>query len=274
MNGLRILAPAKLNLFLHVTARRADGYHELQTLFQLLDWGDTLTLTHDATPGVTLEGALEGVPDDDNLIVRAAKTLLPTGAGVRISCNKTIPMGGGLGGGSSDAASTLLGMNSLFGLGKDEDTLAELGLALGADVPVFVRGHSAWAEGVGEQLTPVALDETWYVIVHPGCHIPTAEIFSDPQLTRDTAAITMSAFFAGHSRNDLQNVVVKRWPAVHDALIWLSQYGPARMTGSGACIFVAVASEEDARRIAGSVPQDWRGIAARGINRRPDPVVF
>lgn len=274
MNGLKLLAPAKLNLFLHVTGQRADGYHELQTLFQLLDWGDTLTIEPLDSPGIQLTGDSSGIPVEDNLIVRAARRILPDGYGVRIHCDKRIPMGGGLGGGSSDAAATLLGIDQLFALQTSIDQLAAIGLALGADVPVFVRGQSAWAEGVGEQLSPVALPERYYVVVHPGCHIATGEIFTDPELTRDTAAITMSAFFAGYSRNDLQPVVERRWPAVHDALVWLGRFAPALMTGSGACVFAAFQSEREAAQVASEVPEAWRGFVARGINRRPEPVTF
>ncbi|MEE4204380.1 MAG: 4-(cytidine 5'-diphospho)-2-C-methyl-D-erythritol kinase [Halieaceae bacterium] len=268
------MAPAKLNLFLHVTGQRSDGYHTLQTLFQLLDWGDTLTIERSTTPGIQLFDGGVGIPREENLIVRAAKQLLPQDQGVVIHCDKQIPMGGGLGGGSSDAAATLLGIDQLFALETPIDDLAAIGLQLGADVPVFVRGHSAWAEGIGEHLSPVDLPPRWYVVVHPGCHIATHEIFTDTELTRDTAAITMSAFFAGHSRNDLQTVVERRWPAVHDALVWLGQFAPALMTGSGACVFAAFDNESDAKQVAERVPAQWRGFTARGINRRPEPVMF
>jgi 4-diphosphocytidyl-2-C-methyl-D-erythritol kinase len=183
-------------------------------------------------------------------------------------------MGGGLGGGSSDAAATLLATNILFELGHTIEALADMGLALGADVPVFVLGRSAWAEGVGERLTSIELEERWYVVLHPNCHVSTGQIFTDPQLTRDTAAITMSAFFAGQSHNDLEMVVCRLWPEVQNALDWLRQFGAAAMTGSGACVFVDTDSEATAKDIVAQIPAPWQGYAARGINQRPDPVVF
>ena len=269
-------APAKLNLFLHVTGRRPDGYHELQTLFQLIDLSDTVSLT------VTDEGRIErpagpaGVDPDSDLTVRAAKALqAATGcrAGASIRIAKRIPMGGGLGGGSSDAATVLLALNHLWGCGLPVDELARLGLPLGADVPVFVRGSSAWAEGVGEQLVPVELPERWYVVIHPGVAVPTRDVFQSPELTRNTPVITIRAFFgpggSSGSRNDCEPVVRARYPEVADALSWLGNFAPARLTGTGSCIFAAFGSAMDAERVAARAPDRWRAFVAQGLNVSP-----
>tara|TARA_B110000503_G_C7036378_1_gene366279 strand:+ start:82 stop:930 length:849 start_codon:yes stop_codon:yes gene_type:complete len=267
---LTCLSPAKLNLFLHITGIRADGYHTLQTLFQLLDWGDTLRFSLSNIPGVRIQSGFNGMPDDDNLIIRAARLLARPDLGVDIEVDKVIPMGGGLGGGSSNAATTLLALNALWGLDFSVQQLADMGLQLGADVPVFVRGRTAWAEGIGEVLQPLTLPASWYVILVPDCHVSTGEIFSDLHLTRDTAPITISAFFAGQIRNDLQAVVEQRYPAVRNALIWLNKYSPAIMTGSGACVFSAVDKEADARTIAAAaseaLPALKQVVVARGTN--------
>jgi 4-diphosphocytidyl-2-C-methyl-D-erythritol kinase len=269
-------APAKLNLFLHVTGRRPDGYHELQTLFQLIDLSDTVSLS------VTDDGRIErpagpaGVDPDSDLTVRAAKALqAATGcrAGASIRIAKRIPMGGGLGGGSSDAATVLLALNHLWGCGLPVDELARLGLPLGADVPVFVRGSSAWAEGVGEQLVPVDLPERWYVVIHPGVAVPTRDVFQSPELTRNTPVITIRAFFgpegSSGSRNDCEPVVRARYPEVADALSWLGNFAPARLTGTGSCIFAAFGSAIDAERVAARAPDRWRAFVARGLNVSP-----
>jgi 4-diphosphocytidyl-2-C-methyl-D-erythritol kinase len=269
-------APAKLNLFLHVTGRRPDGYHELQTLFQLIDLSDTVSLS------VTDDGRIErpagpaGVDPDSDLTVRAAKALqAATGcrAGASIRIAKRIPMGGGLGGGSSDAATVLLALNHLWGCGLRVDELARLGLPLGADVPVFVRGSSAWAEGVGERLVPVELPERWYVVIHPGVAVPTRDVFQSPELTRNTPVITIRAFFgpegSSGSRNDCEPVVRARYPEVADALSWLGNFAPARLTGTGSCIFAAFGSAIDAERVAARAPDRWRSYVARGLNESP-----
>ena len=269
-------APAKLNLFLHVTGRRPDGYHELQTLFQLIDLRDTVSLS------VTDDGRIErpagpvGVDPDSDLTVRAAKALqAATGcrAGASIRIAKRIPMGGGLGGGSSDAATVLLALNHLWGCGLPVDELARLGLPLGADVPVFVRGSSAWAEGVGERLEPVELPERWYVVIHPGVAVPTRDVFQSPELTRNTPVITIRAFFgpegSSGSRNDCEPVVCARYPEVADALSWLGNFAPARLTGTGSCIFAAFGSAIDAERVAARAPDRWRAFVARGLNVSP-----
>ena len=268
---LTCLSPAKLNLFLHVTGQRVDGYHTLQTVFQLLDWGDTLHFTPSDTPGIRILSGFDDVPEDDNLIIRAARLLARPDLGIEISADKIIPLGGGLGGGSSNAATTLIALNALWKLNFTVPQLADMGLQLGADVPVFVHGHSAWAEGVGDILQPLQLPERWYVILVPDCHVSTAEIFTDQQLTRDTAPITISAFFAGQIHNDLQAVVERRHPAVRKTLIWLNKHSPAIMTGSGACVFSAVDKEADARTIASAaseaLPALKQVVVARGTNR-------
>ena len=202
-----LLSPAKLNLFLHITGRRPDGYHELQTLFQLLDWGDILTFTPNESGEVTLDGDDIGIPDHENLILRAASTLRRNTLGAAISLQKRIPAGAGLGGGSSNAATTLLALNHLWRLNLPNEHLREMGAALGADVPVFVGARSAWAEGIGEILSPVTLPRRWYLILVPGCHVSTGQIFSHRQLTRNSKPIKMAAFFEGDSRNDCQNLV-------------------------------------------------------------------
>lgn len=277
---IECLSPAKLNLFLHVTGQRPNGYHELQTVFQLLDWGDEMVFERTSTGNVELVNGVPGVAEEDNLILRAASLLQRplkkgqqrTGPGARITITKHIPMGGGLGGGSSNAASTLLMLNRLWELDRSIEELTALGLQLGADVPVFVRGHSAWAEGIGDQLIAMDLPERWYVILIPDCHVSTAEIFSAPELTRDTSAITMSAFFEGDVRNDLQEVVAARYPKVRKALNWLNKFAPAMMTGSGAAVFAPIDTEARARELASAAESAFDVVVARGINRSP-PVV-
>jgi 4-diphosphocytidyl-2-C-methyl-D-erythritol kinase len=269
-------APAKLNLFLHVTGRRPDGYHELQTLFQLIDLCDTLSIR------VTDDGRIErpagpaGVHPDSDLTVRAARALqAATGcsAGATLRITKRIPMGGGLGGGSSDAATVLLALNHLWRCGLSIDALAGLGLPLGADVPVFIRGFSAWAEGVGERLDAVELPARWYVVIHPGVAVPTRDVFQSPELTRNSPVITIRAFFelAGGSgtRNDCEPVVRARYPEVADALSWLGNFAPARLTGTGSCIFASFATAIEAERVAARAPDRWRAFVARGLNVSP-----
>jgi 4-diphosphocytidyl-2-C-methyl-D-erythritol kinase len=265
---IEALSPAKLNLFLHVTGRRANGYHELQTAFQLLDWGDRMRFEISDTPGIELNPSVAGVPNEDNLIFRAAASLgLPQDRGVAISIDKVIPMGGGLGGGSSNAAITLLALNDLFDLGHSVDELALKGAALGADVPVFVRGTSAWAEGIGDELMPLELPARWFVIIYPDCHVSTQEIFGAPELTRNTPPITVSAFFEGPVRNDLQPVVESRYEQVSTAIKWLSDHGSAMMTGSGACVFASFQSQAEAQRVAASAKGEFSVFVAKGINR-------
>ena len=265
---IEALSPAKLNLFLHVTGQRANGYHELQTAFQLLAWGDRMRFEITETPGITLNPPVAGVPNEDNLIFRAASSLgLPEDRGIAISIEKVIPMGGGLGGGSSNAAVTLLALNDLFDLGHSINELALKGAALGADVPVFVRGTSAWAEGIGDELMPLELPARWFVIISPDCHVSTQEIFDAPELTRNTAPITVSAFFEGPVRNDLQPVVESRYEQVSAAVKWLSNHGSAMMTGSGACVFASFQSQAEAQRVAETAKSEFNVFVAKGINR-------
>ena len=265
---IETLSPAKLNLFLHVTGRRPNGYHELQTAFQLLDWGDWMRFEVTDTPGIALNPPVAGVPNEYNLISRAASSLaLPKDCGVAISIEKVIPMGGGLGGGSSNAAVTLLALNDLFDLGHSIDELALKGAALGADVPVFVRGTSAWAEGIGDELMPLELPVRWFVIIYPDCHVSTQEIFGAPELTRNTPPITVSAFFEGPVRNDLQPVVESRYEQVSTAIKWLSNHGSAMMTGSGACVFASFQSQGEAQRVAEAAKGEFSVFVAKGINR-------
>lgn len=271
---LRITAPAKINLFLNITGRRPDGYHSLQTVFQLLDIGDTLDIVANRTGQVVLDGPDLGIADSDNLVVRAALALqalpaTPADRGATIRLEKRLPSGGGLGGGSSDAASTLLALNALWGLQLTDAALAHIGADLGADVPVFVRGRSAWAEGIGEQLTPLDLPAAWYVVIKPDCAVHTGEIFSHRELTRDSAPITMHAFFAGYSRNDCQPIVRLLYPEVDNALNWLQKFGNARLTGTGACVFCQCDSEASAQRIAQQAPARWRAWVAVGLNQSP-----
>ena len=265
-------APAKLNLFLHVTGRRADGYHELQTLFQLIDLCDTVAIEVRADGRIERSAGPADIPAEHDLVVRAARAL-QAAAGTRLGASirviKHIPIGGGLGGGSTDAATTLLALNRLWGCGLSVDVLAELGLPLGADVPVFVRGFSAWAEGVGERLEPVLLPERWYVILQPGVGVSTREVFQSAELTRNSPLITIRAFFESGGRNDCEPVVRARWPEVAEALEWLGRYASARLTGTGSCIFAAVGSPEEAERIAARVPDKWRSFVARGLNVSP-----
>jgi len=265
-------APAKLNLFLHLTGRRADGYHELQTLFQLIDLADTLCVSVRADGEIDRPAGPPGVPPEADLVVRAARTLKAatgTALGASLRVRKRIPMGGGLGGGSSDAATALLVLNELWDCGLAVEELAALGLPLGADVPVFVQGFSAWGEGVGERLTAVTLPETWYVIVHPGVAVSTARVFQSPELTRNSPLITIRAFFESGGRNDCEPVVRAQAPEVADALDWLAREAPARLTGTGSCVFAACASAVAAERLAARVPDRWRSYVARGLNRSP-----
>lgn len=269
---LTLPAPAKLNLMLHITGRREDGYHNLQTVFQLLDRGDQLSFTARDDSRMTLTPAIEGVPFDDNLIIRAAKLLQKASGchtGIDIHLDKKLPMGGGIGGGSSNAATTLVGLNHLWRCGLNIDELAELGRQLGADVPVFVRGHSAWAEGVGEHLQPLQLPESWFLVLTPDCHVSTAEIFCHKRLTRDTPIIKVAAFFEGDSQNDCQPLVRDLYPEVDFALTWLSQYGNSRMTGTGASVFAAFDSEASAQAVLEKIPNELSGFVAKGVNISP-----
>ena len=279
ITSLTCPAPAKLNLFLHVVGRRADGYHLLQTLFRFIDLNDTLHFTLREDGEVRRINALEGVPAEQDLCVRAARLLQQECActlGVDISLEKRIPMGGGLGGGSSDAATTLLGLNKLWGLGLSRARLLQLGLTLGADVPVFIFGENAFAEGVGEQLQAFPLSDAWYVVLFPPVHVPTAKIFTHPELTRDTNSITIRALPIGQSLttvgwlgNDLQSIVCKLYPEVAQYLAILGNFAPAMMTGSGACVFAEFASEAEAQKVLQQLPEGMKGVVARGLPQHP-----
>jgi 4-diphosphocytidyl-2-C-methyl-D-erythritol kinase len=265
-------APAKLNLFLHVTGRRADGYHELQTLFQLIDLCDTITITVRADGRIERPVGPANVPPDADLTLRAALALQQetgTGLGADLRLHKRIPQGAGLGGGSSDAATTLLALNELWECRLSLDQLALLALPLGADVPVFIQGSSAWAEGIGERLTPVSLPPAWYVIIYPGIGISTREVFQSPELTRNSRLITIRAFFESGGRNDCEPVVRARSPEVAAALDWLGREGSAALTGTGSCVFTARASAADAERLAARVPDRWMSFVARGLDSSP-----
>lgn len=270
-------APAKLNLFLHVTGRRPDGYHTLQTLFQFLDVGDELRFDLTGDGRIARANLLPGVPEDRDLCVRAARLLQAasgTTQGAVIHLDKRLPLGGGLGGGSSDAATTLLALNELWGCNLAPEALAALGLTLGADVPVFVRGHAAWAEGVGEILTPADPPERWVVVLAPAVAVSTAQVFAafdrEHDLTPYSPAITIRDFHAGRGRNDLEPVVRRLYPEVDNALKWLGKFGDARMTGSGACVFLPVADEASGRAILAQRPAALAGgFVARGRNVHP-----
>jgi 4-diphosphocytidyl-2-C-methyl-D-erythritol kinase len=265
-------APAKLNLFLHVTGRRPDGYHDLQTLFQLIDLCDDIGITVRDDGQIERLAGPTGVPPETDLVIRAARALkaatgTPLGASLRVT--KRIPMGGGLGGGSSDAATTLLALNHLWATGLTPEKLADIGLTLGSDVPVFVYGSSAWAEGRGERLQPVELPERWFAVVHPGVHVATAQVFQAPELTRNSPQLTMRAFFQTGGRNDCESVVRARFPEVAEALDWLARSAPARLTGTGACVYAGFASAPDAQAVAARVPSRWTSFVARGLNTSP-----
>jgi 4-diphosphocytidyl-2-C-methyl-D-erythritol kinase len=280
-------APAKLNLFLRVTGRRPDGYHRLQTVFQFLDLCDEVRATARADGAIRRVRDLPGVAAEDDLAVRAARRLQAetgTRLGADLAVDKRIPLGGGLGGGSSDAATVLRALDRLWGLGLGEARLAGLGLSLGADVPVFVRGRAAWAEGVGEDLTPVELDEPWYLVVDPGCPVSTAAVFADPDLTRDSPPLRISDLFRGSGEgaprgvvadllervgNDCEAVVRRRYAPVDRAMRWLADRAVARLTGTGGCVFAALPSEREAGDLARAVPPPWRAWVARGRNRSP-----
>ncbi len=265
-------SPAKINLMLHIVGRREDGYHQLQTAFQLLDYGDKLNFKlrqdgkiHHLTP-------LPGVPTESDLTVRAAQ-LLQTAThckkGVEITIEKQLPMGGGLGGGSSNAATTLVALNQLWKTDLSTHKLAEMGLALGADVPLFIHGHTAWAEGVGEILTPMTLQKNWFLVLIPACHVSTAEIFCVEELTRDTPRITMRDFLTDGGHNDCLPVVRRQYTEIAAAIEWLGQFAEAKLTGTGACIFASFEKEDSARKVLGQLPANLKGFVAQGLNRSP-----
>lgn len=274
---LTVPAPAKLNLMLHINGQREDGYHNLQTLFQFIDHSDELSFRPRSDDQLTLTPAIEDVPFEDNLIIKAARALqqqareqgkeLP---GADIKLKKILPMGGGLGGGSSDAATTLLALNKIWQLELDLDTLAAMGLRLGADVPVFVKGSAAFAEGVGEILTPTPeLDQPWYLVVVPQVHVNTGKIFSNKRLTRDTALINIRTALRREGNNDCQEVVSELYPEVDKALNLLGKFSSAKLTGTGACIFSSFGSEQEAIEVSNQLPAEYVTFVAKGVNQSP-----
>jgi len=268
----RYPAPAKLNLFLHVVGRRPDGYHLLQTAFRLIERCDWLRFSLRADEEVKLSRPLPGIAEADELAVRAARLLkeaIGSKQGVNIEIEKNIPVGGGLGGGSSDCATTLAVLNRLWKLDLPQEKLASLALSLGADVPFFLFGGNAFAEGIGERLTPLELPPAWYVVLAPAVSVSTRVIFAEPELTRNSKTIKISGFSAGFGRNDLESVVCRRHAEVAAHLKWLRQFGDARMSGSGACVFAEFAAEREARSVLSRLPAEMRGFAVRGLDRHP-----
>ncbi|MGZ8225080.1 MAG: 4-(cytidine 5'-diphospho)-2-C-methyl-D-erythritol kinase [Methylococcaceae bacterium] len=265
-------APAKLNLMLRIVGQRLDGYHLLQTVFQFIDLCDWLTFHPVDNGRVSLQNTIPGVPECDDLTVRAAnllKSVTGCALGVRIAVEKNLPMGGGLGGGSSDAATTLMVLNELWGLHLSKERLMELGLTLGADVPVFVYGYSSWAEGIGEKLEKIDIAEQWVVVIRPGCHVNTREIFSAKNLTRDSKSITIADFIAGQHENDCADVVCELYDVVKQALMDLSRFSESRLTGTGACVFAQFASETDANAAYNALKDKWEVFLAKEVNESP-----
>jgi 4-diphosphocytidyl-2-C-methyl-D-erythritol kinase len=265
-------APAKLNLFLHIVGRRDDGYHLLQTAFQFLDYCDYLDIIPTDNNEIKLSRNYDAIDVENDLIMRAARLLQSesgTSHGANIHINKTLPMGGGLGGGSSNAATTLVALNSLWQLGLTGEKLSTLGLSLGADVPVFMLGSAAWAEGVGELLQPIEVPEKWYLVASPDINISTMMIFNAPDLTRDTPAITIRDFLTGKGKNDCESVVRSEYLEVAQLIDWMGEKAPARMTGTGACVFSEFETEDAARLVHDDLPQKWTGFVAKGINKSP-----
>lgn len=265
-------SPAKLNLMLHITGRRADGYHLLQTVFQFIGLNDTLEFNLRDDNQVVRLTRNRDIAAVDDLMVRAANLLqdrFSVKQGVDISINKRIPMGGGLGGGSSNAATTLMALNRLWNLKLGSDTLREIGLELGADVPIFIFGQNAWAEGIGERLERIQLPEKWFVIIHPQVFVSTPQIFSSKDLTRDCHPITIRAFLEGSGSNVCEPVACKLHPEIGEAIEWLNRFNPARMTGTGACVFAAFDSEAQANDVKSRLPEQWNGFVAPGLDRNP-----
>lgn len=269
---LRLPAPAKLNLFLHVTGRRADGYHNLQTVFQFIDWSDALHFRYRYDRRVVLHINGDEQLMNDNIIVRAADALRAATDctyGVDIELSKRLPIGAGVGGGSSDAATTLLALNKLWDLHLTFSELHDIAVTLGADVPIFVHGHAAWAEGIGDQLTSIILPERHYLLLIPDCHVSTQTIFQHPGLTRDTRMMKISDYQPNVGHNDFESVVRELHPQVADALDWLNQFASARMSGTGCVVFAAFDTQQEAGRIAAQVPAQFQSVVVQGLNRSP-----
>ena len=272
MSTLSLPSPAKINLFLHITGQRSDGYHNLQTLFQLLDFGDKLVFRSNRSGNIKINENIDGVDEKNNLIFHAA-TLLQKSTGCDLGCTidltKNLPMGAGLGGGSSNAATTLVGLNALWKCGLTANQLSDLGKTLGADVPVFVHGESAFAEGIGDILTPLTLPQRWFLVITPNCHVSTREIFSNPQLTRNSSPIKIRALSGVEYRNDCQDVVSKLYPAVGSVLQWVENFSAPLMTGTGASVFCSFDSKSEAQHVLSKLPKQWTGFVAKGVNRSP-----
>ena len=265
-------APAKINLFLHIIGRRPDGYHLLQTVFQFVDRADMLDFNIRSDGVLSRNSNYSEIESDEDLVIRAARILqAETGCtlGVDITVDKRLPIGGGLGGGSSDAATTLVALNHLWQLDLSIEQLAQLGLILGADVPVFIHGHAAWAEGIGEILTPLDLDEVWYLIVQPYCTVSTSRVFNSEDLTRNTPPITIRDFLAGRGHNDCEIMVRKLYPEIAEAMAWLGRRANVRMTGTGACIYAVFENVAQAEAVHRELPQHWKGFVAQGKNCSP-----
>ena len=268
----RLPAPAKLNLFLHITGMREDGYHNLQTIFQILDYSDEVSLSLRQDGLICRTNGLEDVPADEDLIVRAAQALKSytgTAYGANVGVEKKLPVGGGIGGGSSDAATTLLGLNELWQCGLEKAELLSIAAKLGADVPVFVNGYSAWAEGIGEKLTTLELPELWYLVIHPGVFISTAKLFSSELLTRDKDILRMRVFPEADTENVFESVVRKTHSEVDKSLKWLDNYSAAKMTGTGSCLFASFESHQEAEKVLKQVPEEWSAFIAKAVNKSP-----
>ena len=271
-DSLRLDSPAKLNLMLHIVGRRTDGYHDLQTVFQFIDLSDELSFTINPRGTIQRLAGNETIDPEQDLVIRSARLLqqrFGVSAGIDIRIRKRIPMGGGLGGGSSNAATTLMALNRLWKLGLDNHQLRQLGLELGADVPVFIFGHSAWAEGIGDRLTAVELSEPWYLVIHPGVFVSTAQIFASKDLTRDCHPSTIRAFLGGDGVNVCEPVACRLYPGIQRAIDWLNDRSPARMTGTGACVFAAFETRAAATDALGQLPPEWTGFVTRGLNKNP-----
>ncbi|MBK5072745.1 4-(cytidine 5'-diphospho)-2-C-methyl-D-erythritol kinase [Budviciaceae bacterium CWB-B4] len=265
-------SPAKLNLFLYINGRRPDGYHDLQTLFQFLNYGDTLNFALRQDEKIILLTPINGVPDEQNLIIRAARMLQQFSSchvGADISITKILPMGGGLGGGSSNAATVLVALNHLWKCGLTTEQLCKIGLTLGADVPVFIYGHAAFAEGVGEKLQLAEPKEKWYLVAHPGVHIPTPFIFNDPDLVRNTPKRTLTTLLDSPFLNDCEPIARKRFPEVEQLISWLLEYAPSRLTGTGACVFSEFDTQAAAVDVLKQAPEWLHGFVAQGVNTSP-----
>lgn len=269
---LLLQSPAKLNLMLHITGQREDGYHNLQTVFQFIELFDELEFKVTDDGCIRRVHASTEVAEENDLVIKAARLLqqrFSVPMGVDISIQKRIPMGGGLGGGSSDAATTLMALNRLWKLGLNQQELQSIGIQLGADVPVFIHGQSAWAEGIGDELTTIDLPEPWYLIIHPYIFVSTADIFAAKELTRDCHPLTIRAFLEGRGSNVCEAVACKLYPEIQQAIDWLNQFSPTRMTGTGACIFAAFGSADKAKFVLSQLPEIWNGYVARGLNINP-----